>query len=171
MIRVAHVGVCKQKDSEERQRWDRSDEIRNTQVCEWLLKNDPDLGALYASSGTRTDVEIDLENKDEPRDFLTDGNTYDIVITHNVYSNPPLNPVSDYWDKPGITQLSRLHSPDEWRNRFQNCGAKYIFIYGDDMSGRYVGNIPKYREVYKGQDKTGIMGLSIYIREDYNPSQ
>jgi hypothetical protein len=101
--------------------------------------------------GTATNYDIDMAdrwehaNKDfinlaQGRDFLEEQETYDVVILCWVFGP------TTYRGTEGWFNVSKKHTPEEWKARLIATGAKYIFAFGNktEVGGNYLGSIPGY---------------------------
>lgn len=154
-MRVAHVGVSSDPDSDEQQIWGDADSDHLDAAFMWLY-NRGEHELLY----DRDDDFIDLN---DGRDFLKEGQKYDIVILHFVYDPPR----GTGWRThgPSIYTVSTRHSPANWKTRLVNTGARYIFTFGDygEVSGKYLKRIPGYDGPIK-DDRNPDM--QVYIKNE-----
>ena len=115
--------------------------------------------------GTETNYDIDIAdrwehaekdviNLNEGRDFLSEQETYDIVILCWIFGRILPNAT-------GMFNVSKQHNPEEWRSRLASSGAKYIFAFGNktEVGGSYLGEIPGY------QKKTLSLSATVYDRK------
>ena len=137
-IKIAHVGMSSDPHSVEQGIWGENDRWHMDAVLSWLYSETDDHKLLYHDG--RDDDFIDLNNN---RDFLSENESYDIVILHMIYS--PSHPHHRMYD-PGIFTVSTQHSPKNWRRRLISTGAKYIFTFGEDdeVSSTYLGSLSGY---------------------------
>lgn len=118
----------------------------------WLLKNDRDLADRWMDEGVKHDY-IDLN---QGRDFLKESKRYDVVVLHNLYEpgrgEPHLHT--------GYYAVSPQHTVANWRRRLAQTGADLIAIYGIDLSGDYIGDLPGY-----SKHKAGRSSQTYYIKD------
>lgn len=141
-----------------------SDRSHLDAVTDWLGKNDPQFFE-YIVKAPQDHVELDMG-----RDFLLENRQYDLVILHHIYAAPYGHGNAGGGHGVGLFRTSPNHSPEEWRTRLSNCGAKYIFAFGGstEVSGDYLGNIPMYFKVESSKLDKGRFnyspGYTVYIK-------
>jgi hypothetical protein len=99
---------------------------------------------------------IDLRTND--RDFLLEDKEYDVIILFYLFRGKAYVPE----DKGTYFEVSKINSWGNWFNKFKNCGAEYIFLFGGcaEISGSFIGNLPNY-------EKQEIGNMTKYIRTYY----
>jgi hypothetical protein len=87
------------------------------------------------------DADKDFINLAQGRDFLEESGTYDVVILCWIFGP------TTYRGTEGVLNVSKKHTPEEWKARLVATGAKYIFAFGNktEVGGHYLGSIPGYR--------------------------
>ena len=121
--KIAHVGACP----------DNTRPLLDI-AFKWLIKNDSN----YSSESFVHDY-IDLN---EGRDFLTENETYGIVILHYLY-NPPFK---EEIKETGFFAISPFHTKEKWKERIVSTNAKHIFAIGSfgEVGGEYLGSLVGY---------------------------
>ena len=121
--KIAHVGACP----------------GNTRplldiAFKWLMKHD--------SSCLSESFVHDYIDLNEGRDFLTEDETYGIVILHYLY-NPP---IKEEIKETGFFAISPFHTKERWQKRIVSTNAKHVFAIGSfgEVGGEYLGALDGY---------------------------
>jgi hypothetical protein len=124
------------------------DSMATELLAEWLKENDPPM----AQRG----FNLDHINLSQGRDFLTESQTYDVVILCHIYSGETGR------DNQAFHAMSPHHSRQEWARRLSQTQAKYIITFGlneADVIASWIGAIPGYRMAGKF-----FQAADLYIR-------
>ena len=165
----AAVGASADPDNPERKTYADQDRWMLNTISDYLHKHYPELDLR----GLTPDF-IDLN---DGRDFLKENQQYDIVALMRVFH--PMggdSSVQHYQRDRGesMFRLSSLHTPENWKKRLQQTGAKIIFAFGDStdcVEGDYVGSIPGYEGPDKNRDVSVWKRSNRALGSDRDPTE
>jgi hypothetical protein len=93
--------------------------------------------------------EYDTIDLNRGRDFLTENETYDIVVMFMIFRYRA-EELLDYEQRnlDNSMRVSPLHSPENWRKRLLSTRAQIIYVTGyndfSEISSDYLGKLPGY---------------------------
>lgn len=127
MKRIAHVGMTKSEE----------DRSRIISVFDWL--------SIYVPSLDLCSYKSEIIDLNTGRDFLTETDKYEIVLLHFIFNGKPHH--SAHFPEVAELKVSPCSSWNSWRKRLEQCGAQYVFTFGNEseVSGRYLVDIPGYK--------------------------
>jgi hypothetical protein len=127
----------------------------------WAAEHEPEMAEAWAAA---TQKVFDLRGG-AGRNFLDDGDEYDVVVLFAIYNPPTDSP--DFRKalgrRIGQTSLALNHSRERWAHRLSGTQAKYLFVFRreDSVDGRWLGDIDRYERL---PEKADVFGVSIYRR-------
>lgn len=134
----------------------KSNEEYATSLLRWIQRNQDKVGdleeRLFGSGGIKHDY-VDLN---VGRDFLKENKTYDMVILGNIWHPDP----GEVRLESGIFAVSPQHGISTWKRRLVGTKAEIIGVFGSDLGGDQIGDLPGYTR-YRKDYMT-----SVYVRNN-----